>query len=352
MTSILAIDLGKYKSVACEYRTGAESGAFETVATQPNALHDLIVAASPDRVVIEVGNQAGWVKDLCAALGVPIEVANPNHEGWRWKNVKRKTDRDDALKLAKLSAVGQLPTVQLPDACTRQWRALIAYRAKLVSRRTAIKCSIRSLLDRQGYWTAVGRTAWTVEGVGRLQKLSRELHEVDADTLWRGQLGLEVAALQQVQQLIGQVESKLDALGDADRRVRRLRTIPGVGPRLAELVVATLDDPHRFKSRREVAAYAGLVPRQYESGTMSRHGRITGAGQKLLRALLVEVSWLMKQHNPALYAILEKTARGSKTRRKVAVVAMARRLLIVCWAMLRDETDWRPPAVAAALAVT
>lgn len=275
-------------------------------------------------------------------------MANPNHEGWRWKNVKRKTDRDDALKLAKLSAVDQLPTVQLPDARTRQWRALVQYRAKLVGRRTAIKCSIRSLLDRQGHWTAVGRTAWTAAGLARLREFSGDLSEVDADNLWRGQLAMELAALRQVQMMIEQVEQKLDAMGEADHRVIRLRTIPGVGPRLAEIVVATLDDPHRFKSRREVAAYAGLVPRQFESGTMSRQGRITGAGQKLLRALLVEVGWMMKQHNPALYAIAEKTARGSKTRKKIAMVALARRLLIVCWAMLRDETDWREPTALAA----
>ncbi len=343
MASILAIDLGKYKSTACEYQVADGTHVFEQVPTRPQALHDLIVSRSPQRVVIEVGNQAGWVRDLCQGLGVPIEIANPNHDAWRWKNVKRKTDRDDALKLAKLSAVNQLPTVELPDARTRQWRALIVYRGKLIGRRTAIKNSIRSLLDRQGLWVALGRAGWTKEGLERLHQLARPLEEVGSQSLWRGQLALELAALQQVQLVIAQVEAKLDALGAEDPRVRRLRTIPGVGPRLAEIVVATLDDPHRFKSRREVAAYAGLVPRQFESGTMSRQGRITGAGQKLLRSLLVEVSWMMKQHNPALYAIFEQTCRGSRARRKVAVVAMARRLLIICWAMLRDETDWRAP---------
>jgi len=348
MTRILAIDLGKFKSVACVYQTDLQSPVFETVPTCPQALHDLIVCHSPGRVVIEAGNQAGWVNDLCVALDLGIQVANPNHEGWRWKNVKRKTDRDDALKLAKLSAVGQLPTVQLPDAATRQWRALIAYRSKLVSRRTAIKNSIRSLLDRQGYWTTIGRGAWTTAGLKRLRGLSCELKDVAADALWRGQLAMELAALDQVQGMIDQVSQQLDGIGAKDERVQRLRTIPGVGPRLAEIVVATLDDPHRFKSRREVAAYAGLVPRQFESGTMSRQGRITGSGSKLLRALLVEVSWLIKQHNPAMHQIAQKVARGSKTRKKIAIIALARRLLIVCWAMLRDQTDWREPAAAAA----
>jgi transposase len=252
------------------------------------------------------------------------------------------------LKLAQLSAADQLPTIQLPDTATRQWRALIAYRGKLVRRRTAIKCSIRALLDRAGYWVTVGRGAWSVAGLQRLGELARDLSGVEADDLWRGHLAMELVALEQIQAMLDRVENKLDAIGRQDPRVQRLRTIPGVGPRLAEIVVATLDDPHRFKSRREVASYVGLVPRQFESGTMSRQGRITGAGQKLLRCLLVEVSWLLKQHNPTMYRVFEQVKRGSPTRKKIAVVALARRLLIVCWAMLRDETDWREPNPTAA----
>ena len=159
---------------------------------------------------------------------------------------------------------------------------------------------------------------------------------------------IELEALGQVGGLIERVEAKLESLAAADKRVARLRTIPGVGPRLAEVVVAMIDDPKRFKNAKQVGAYAGLVPKQYESGTMSRQGRITGQGNKLLRALLVEVAWLMRRYNPTLRAIFERVGRGSKTRRKIAVVATARRLLVMCWAMLRDGTTWRPPQTAAA----
>ncbi len=133
-------------------------------------------------------------------------------------------------------------------------------------------------------------------------------------------------------------------MAGCDERVQRLRTIPGVGPRLSELVVAVIDDPHRFKSGKQVGAYAGLVPRQIASGTMDRQAGITKSGHRLLRSLLVEVSWLMLRHNPAFRRIYEKAQRGSKTRKKIAAVATARHLLITCWAMLRDETDWREPA--------
>ena len=109
--------------MACVYEQAGSAEPrhdFRTLATTPAALHDLIVEIDPARVVIEIGPAAGWVQDLCQALDKPIQVANPNTEAWRWKNLKRKTDQDDALKLARLSAAGQLPTVTLPRSGVRQ----------------------------------------------------------------------------------------------------------------------------------------------------------------------------------------------------------------------------------------
>ena len=350
MTTILAIDLGKFKSVACVYTAQTGAHTFRALPTTPAAMHDLLVDVQPGRVVIEVGPAAGWVKDLCAALAIPIQIANPHTEAWKWKNIKRKTDKDDGLKMAQLSAMGQLPTVTLPATKVRQWRALIAYRHALVGRRTAIKNNVRSILDRQGLIHACGKSGWTQAALAVLGELARPLSEAGAEELWRGMVHVELEALGQVQHLITQVETKLEALAEADARVAQLRTIPGVGPRLAETVVAMIDDPQRFQNGKQVGAYAGLVPRQIESGTMRRSGRITGRGNKLLRGLLVEVSWLMQRYNPVLRERFDRVCRGSRTRRKIAVVATARKLLVICWAMLRDGTTWRgptPPATAA-----
>ena len=95
------------------------------------------------------------------------------------------------------------------------------------------------------------------------------------------------------------------------------------------------------------SAYAGLTPRQYQSGDSNRQGRISGAGSKLLRTLLVEVSWIARQHNPWLAEVFDRVCRGSKARRKIAIVACARRLLIRAWAMLRDGTRWQEPIAMA-----
>ena len=340
---ILAIDLGKFKSVACVYESASGEHTFLTVATKPSAIHDLLTTHRPERVVIEIGPAAGWIHDLALTMSLEIQIANPNHDAWRWKNVKRKTDKDDALKLAQLSAMNQLPTLQLPSAEVRQWRSLIGYRTTLVARRTAIKNHIRSILDRQGMGWPGGKSGWTDKSMGALRVIAWMADDARMDDLWRFELQMELEAMAQVQTLINQVEMRLDVLAQADARVQQLQSIPGVGPRLAEVVVAVIDDAKRFKNAKQVGAYAGLTPTQFESGTMSRQGGISGRGNKLLRALLVQVAWLGRRYNGRISEIFEGICRGNKTRRKIAVVATARRLLVICWAMLRDGTTWREP---------
>ena len=341
---ILAIDLGKCKSVACKYTAATGEHTFETFQTRPQMLHDLLVAVRPERVVIEVCSAAGWVGDLVRALEIELQVANTNHEAWRWKNVKRKTDRDDALKLAQLSAMNQLPLVHLPEKDVRAWRSLIQFRGKLVGRRTRIKNHIRSILDREGLRMAPGKSGWTKAWLKRLGALAEATAEGMA-ALWQFELSIELVQYEAAMTAVLDVEYELGQLAKGDERVKRLRTIPGVGPRLSEALVAVLDDPKRFKSGKQVGAYVGLTPRLYESGSMSRQGKISKQGHRYLRSLLVEVAWIGLRHNPWMREVYERVRRGSKTRKKIAIVAVARRLLIRCWAMLRDGTNWSPPAL-------
>ena len=146
------------------------------------------------------------------------------------------------------------------------------------------------------------------------------------------------------------VEQKLNALGKEDPKIRLLRTIPGVGARLSEALVAVIDDPRRFRDGKQVSSYLGMVPRLYESGQMSRNGHITRAGNAMLRGLLVEVSWLALRWNPYLAEMYKRIRGGSKSRSKVAIVAVARHLLVMAWAMLRKNQPWRAPKVSTAAA--
>ena len=343
---ILALDLGKYKTVACDYEAETGGHQFVTVLTTPKALHDLIVDRAPQRVVIEICSIAGWVGDLVRSLDVDLEVANTADERWRWRNVKQKNDRRDALKAAQLSAVNQLCPVHVPDLQMRQWRALIAYRAKLVQRRTKVKNHLRDLLLREGQLLARGRSAWTLAGMAALEEMVKPLGEVSVDELWRGELGVELAQLKELQQQIVMVEAKLDELAAADSRVQLLRTIPGVGPRLAEAIVTMFDDVTRFTTAGQVGAYVGMVPKQFDSGETERSGRITRHGNRLVRSLLVEVAWASLRHNPWARACYQRISGGKKSRKKIAIVAVGRKLLVRCWGMLRHQTAWQSPAIA------
>lgn len=339
--TILAIDLGKFKSVACRYDPATGNHAFETIATNPPAVHDLLIDANPQLLVIEACSICGWVADLAESLAIEVRVANTLGEAWKWKKVKRKTDRDDALKLAKLAASDQLPTVHIPELSVRQHRSLIKYRHALIDRRTGVKNTIRSLLDAQGLSLPGRSRGWTIQSLSELKALSRSLSECDEKNLWRGQLGSELTMFEAVTALIKEADKKLDAIAATDERVTRLRTIPQVGPRLAELVVTTLDDAKRFKTAKQVSCYAGLVPKQYQSGQMNRLGRITGQGPGLLRRVLVQVAWgLQRRTETRGHAVFERLCHGQRTRRKQAVVALARKILIWCWAILRDGTEW------------
>jgi len=351
-TTILAIDLGKYKCVACAYDRATTAAEFRTVTTSRAEVERLIRDSRPAVVVIEACTLAGWVHDLCDEIGVPCEVANTASEAWRYKHAKRKTDRDDALRLAQLEALGQIPAVVVPAKAVREWRALIAHRQALVTQRVAAQNRIRAVLVGQGLPAPRGARAWTAAGLAGIAQFARPLAECAPDELWRGLLELALTAYRQAEELIAAVEAKLDQIGGADARVRLLDTMPGLGPRTAEAVVAHLDDPKRFKSGKQVAAYGGLVPRQFQSGEDDRRGRITKRGPAILRKLLVQCAWCMLRYNRWARSVFERLSRG-QARKKQAVVALARKVLVRCWAMLRDGAAWRPdpdPSPAAATA--
>ncbi len=241
--TILALDLGKYKTVACAYDPGTAQARFDTLTTSRQQLRKLFARERPAAVVIEACLLAGWVHDLCHELGLACHVANTASEAWKFKHAKRKTDRDDALRLAQLYALGQLPTVVIPSQQTRPWRALIACRQALVGRRCAAQNRIRAVLVGQGLPAPCGAQAWATTGLQGMAQHARPLAEYAPDELWRGLLELALTEYRQARELIDQAEAKLDALAQADAGLRLLETIPGVGPRTAETVVAYLGGP-------------------------------------------------------------------------------------------------------------
>jgi transposase len=342
---ILAIDLGKFNSVACLFDTDNNQTEFETLPTQHLTLEWLLSKTQPDQVLIETCSISGWVHDLIQGLGYRVIVANPSTEAWRWKNVKRKTDKDDALKLAKLAALDQLSTVHVPIAAHRQYRSLVKYRKTLVHRVNRVQNTIRSLFDQQGIAIPQGQKAWTIAGLETLSKHAKPLAECELNELWKGELDLELKTLDTLWQQLQTVDTQLETIAKQNDAVQLLQTVPGVGRKTAEVIVAALDDPYRFQNARQVSAYAGLVPDQRQSGQTNRLGSITRRGSKLLRSTLVEAAWAMLRYNPWAVQVYQRISGGQKTRKKTAIIALARKLLVRCWAMLRRKEPWQDDTV-------
>ena len=118
---------------------------------------------------------AGWVHDACTAAGYKVLVCNANQEAWKWKNVKRKTDRDDALKLAKLAAVGQLVPVYIPCERQREYRSLVKYRKVVLGRLNRVQNNIRAIFQRVAMGMTSGQKAWALERWERLTQHRKPL---------------------------------------------------------------------------------------------------------------------------------------------------------------------------------
>src|SRR3954469_5682423 len=209
--TILAVDLGRYKSVACIYQRSTRDHTFRTIDTTPEDLARLLARHPGAVVVIEACANAGWVHDRAVAAGHVVKVANTAAESWKFTHLKRKTDHDDAKRLAELEAIGQLPAVALPDPPTRQRRMLIAFRQELVGRRVACQNRIRALFAGQGRPTPRGARAWTATGLAGIEHQAKPLTDCGPAELWRGMLHLAVAEYRAAADRIAEAERALDA---------------------------------------------------------------------------------------------------------------------------------------------
>jgi transposase len=145
------------------------------------------------------------------------------------------------------------------------------------------------------------------------------------------------------------IEARLAELCETEPVVKLLMTAPGAGPTVAAAFVSVIDDAKRFRSPHQVESYVGLVPSEDSSGGKQRLGSISKKGNRYLRTLLVQGSWSIlrnadRQDPLRLWAEAVAARRG----RKIAVVALARRLVGVLWAMWRDGKPYDPNALAAA----
>jgi transposase len=283
-------------------------------------------------------------------LGREVIVGDPNFAPmYATRARKVKTDRRDARALAEACLLGAYrPAHRLSDA-QRHVRGRLGVREALVRTRTRYISLIRALLRQHGYRVPSGGAEAFVHRVAAMT-LPGELRSLIAPLL---------AVMLPLNRQLAYSDEVIEHLAAHDPRVQRLRTVPSIGPVTAAAFVASIDNAHRFRHAHQVEAYLGLVPREFSSGDSQRRGPITKAGPGRARWLLIQAAVaILRRRPPAADVLWTWTARIA-TRRgtHVAVVALARRLAGILYALLRDSSVFeprhvRPPRPAAAALVT
>jgi transposase len=294
----------------------------------------------PFAVCYEASCGYGYLYDQFSKRAERIRVAHPGQLRLIFRS-KKKNDRVDGDKLAKLLYLDEVPAVHVPGVDVRAWRGLIGYRRKLVGRRAAVKTQIRAHLRGLGLVAGV-KGLWTRKGIEWLKAQSMSSMEG-----LRRDIMLD--DLEELEKKVHKVEKELNRIGRAHPGVTLLRTIPGIGPRPAEVFVAHVDDVRRFSRVGQVGSYFGLVPCQDASADRNRLGHITKDGPAGARWLLAEAAWQGRRRSVRIRLFFDRVMRNDPDRKKIALVATAHYLTRVMAAMLKSGEVWReePPSAPA-----
>jgi transposase len=281
---------------------------------------------STDEVVLEATTNAWYLYDLLEPLVERVVVCHP-------PQVKLiaaalvKTDKKDTMTLAKLLAVGMIPPVWVPPAHVRELRALMSHRQRLIAQQTRTKNRLRSLLQRHHLvppdgevFSQAQRDWWAKLEVNPSEKLPARQ---------------DLIILDQLAPLIAEVETEIGRLSVTEPwadQTPYLLQLPGIGLITAMTILGAIGEIERFPTAKKLVGYAGLGARIHASGQTHRSGGITKQGRKELRAVLIEAAWIAVRYDPPWQEQFERLA--DRMGRQKAIVAIARKLLVVIWHVL------------------
>jgi transposase len=329
---MIGIDLHKRESQLCIL---ADDGSIaeRRIVTSRERFTAVLGARPAGRILLEASTESEWVAQHLERLGHEVIVADPNYAPMYASRTRRvKTDKRDARTLAEAVKLGAYRPAHRVSADRRHVRAELAVREALVRTRTRYVALAKALVRRDGLRVASSDSRLAAQRIAALE-LSAAL-AAELEPLFD--------VLEPINAQVFAADRRLAALATEDPVVARLATAPSIGPVTASAVVATVDDITRFRTAHQFEAFLGLVPAERSSGETRRLGSITKAGNTRVRSLLVEAGWRILRSRSESTAALRAWAVPIATRRgkRVAVVALARRLAGILFAMWRDGTPY------------
>jgi len=333
----IGIDLHKRESQLC---IGHEDGTIteQRIVTSRERFTAVLGPRPRARMLLEASTESEWVAQHLEALGHEVIVADPNYAPMYATRTRRvKTDQRDARTLMEACRAGTYRLAHRLSAARRHVRAELAVREAVVRTRTRYVALAKALVRRDGLRvpsSAAERVAVHLQALPLGPTLAAELAPL-------------LTLLPALNTVIAAADHELAVLEQTDPSVALLMTAPGIGAVTASALVATIDDVTRFGSAHQFEAYLGLVPGERSSGEVRRIGPITKAGNARARWLLVEAAWRILRSKEPAGAPLRAWARPIAARRgsRIAVVAVARRLAGILFAMWRDGARYDPDKI-------
>ncbi len=338
----IAIDLGGRESQICvRDQTGqiVEEGKSAT-----SKLGQFLQKQSKSRVVLEASSEAFFVADAALKAGHEVRVVAATLApalGVGSRGVKN--DRKDARVLSEASTRVDLPSIHIPSQTSRELKAFCASREATIRARTLIVNVIRS-------WA---RTI--VLGLGGTpETLSARVLEATAktDSPCPPHIEAILVTLDHLNEQIKSADRELKQLAQASAVCRLLMTVPGVGPVTAVRFLAVVDDVARFENAHALESYVGLTPGQKQSSSQNHKTGLTKAGSPRLRWTVVQAAWSAYRTRPNDPMVLWAKEIQKRRGKMIAVVALARKLIGILYAIWRDQQPYDPRKGAAAMTVS
>ena len=328
----VALDLGKRISY-CEVRS--KTVVARKTVNSVEELDQLLGVDKPlARVAIEACREAWAVaRWLKARRHTVLLVDTTRVRALGIGHHNRKTDRIDAEVLARAVERELIPEAHLLSETQQEVRLQLGTRRALLDVRTKYVVTIRHMLRARGVRLKKWNADVFVEQIEQM-KLAEE------DKLLVSPL---ITVLKTLAPELEKAEARLAELAGRERITQKLQTAPGVGPIISAAFVSVIDQPKRFKKAHQVESYLGLVPSEFTSGKR-QVGAITKRGNAYLRSLLVQAGWNILRSREAQREPLVAWAHALAARRgkKIAVLAVARKLAGILWAMWCDDSTYDP----------
>jgi len=288
--------------------------------------------------VYEASGQGFGLHDELRDAGIECHVLAPTKIARSTQQKRAKTDEKDAEQLLQLLrahvlAGNALPSVWIPDPQTRDDREAVRARLDAAEKVAAVKAQIQGLLKRHRQVPPEGvKGRWSKSYGAWLRALATD--PVQGPGM-RATLGSLLRQLAFLEEEIGRLEEALEALAGSPRyagAIRELLKLQGVGLLTALVFLTEVGDLRRFANRRQISAYLGLVPRSYESGAQQdRKGHITRQGPSRVRRVLCQAAWSRIPEDRVDHAAYQRIATKNPKHKKIAVVAIMRRLAVQMW---------------------